>query len=325
MKELKSRLFIKYGARSIFIVCGLSLVYFVTLKISENTDIGKLGDLWSEFTLMGLLLATFGYQMSHFIRSFRLAVLLNDENVSIRKLIYIQFLGNGVNLVLPFRLGEFYRVYLLAALSKDTVKSFFIVVVERLLDFSVIFLLFITIQIFVDIDLAVVKHLTVVAISFFILVFLLLVVLRENIGSTIDFLVRRYTSRKVITLIRLLNITNESIDRIRAVVSNKSVTIFMLTCLIWMFEVLVFLLFFDQLGGEYSTMLTLAVMVFLASLLPSGPIGYGGVQLAFLLISGMIGDSNFVALSLAYNVIIFLPACLVALILYFFSKKVLYE
>ena len=63
----------------------------------------------------------------------------------------------------------------------------------------------------------------------------------------------------------------------------------------------------------------LAVSVALSSLLPSGPAGYGGIQLAFYLVGISIGFEELILYSFVYNIYIFGAAITLAGILFLFE------
>jgi len=65
----------------------------------------------------------------------------------------------------------------------------------------------------------------------------------------------------------------------------------------------------------------LAALVFLSSLLPAGPLGFGGIQLAFYLTAILWEKEILIGYSIYYNFYIFLPAVVIAAILFTQKKQ----
>ena len=128
-----------------FIAFGILVVYFVSGQLYTSFSKGGL-PLDISFKLMAL--GTLFYFLSHLMRAIRLLILSSDPTISFRELISAQYVANGVNLLIPFRLGEVYRVIRFIEFFKTGYRSFLFLLIERIFDFSLILGLILCLQYF---------------------------------------------------------------------------------------------------------------------------------------------------------------------------------
>ncbi len=88
---------------------------------------------------------------------------------------------------------------------------------------------------------------------------------------------------------------------------------------IWFLEISAFFIFFDALDGQLDLIIFLALAVSLSSLLPNGPMGYGGIQLAFYSVGIAAHNPDLVNYSIIYSVFIFGSGLIVASILFLYD------
>ena len=125
------------------IVFGLVLV-FLLFRVILNVDFGRTFDLMRQANLGLLLAGLFAYYLTFPLRSLRWTLILRRVGTPVpyRAAMHILFLSWFVNCIVPAKLGDLYRAYLLrgnfgASISR-TVGTVFI---ERVTDILVIFAL----------------------------------------------------------------------------------------------------------------------------------------------------------------------------------------
>ena len=128
------------------------------------------------------------------------------------------------------------------------------------------------------------------------------------------YILQRYTSNSANKVLKVVFYIRTALDDIFKALKKKWFSCLILTGIIWGLETLVFVGFYS-VTGNLESLLYLAVLVFLSSLLPSGPIGYGGIQLAFYYVGLYWNFPDFIGYSIWYNVFIFLPAIMLAFLL----------
>lgn len=264
-----------------------------------------------------LIFAFFIYNVSHLIRSIRLTILTNLDSVSFREVVKMQYYTNGINLVLPFKLGEIYRIIEFNRILKNGLFSTIVIAAERSGDFFLIFsALLICIISFNIIDTLFIAF--VIGILFLLAMPIIFFILPENIKSIKILLLKRYNSRGINKLIFFLDSFTVFITKIKSLYWNKIFTIVLLSLVIWSLEVGAIYILFNHLDIKY--ILLLSVLIFLSSLLPNGPAGYGGIQLAFYSVSLLTNFPYFVEASIIYTLATFIPAILISSIMHLVIK-----
>ncbi len=273
----------------------------------------------SKVSPLKVIISITAYLFSHFLRSLRVAVMIGRQDFSFIRLIDKQFYTNGINLIIPFKLGEVYRIVEFSKIFKNSERTFLTILAERTMDFLFLFLgLFFALYVT---DYNVVNlHFTVMIGSLFIgFVLFLYYVLPENLRSLNLFLAKRYTTKNVNRILSVSDKFYSIIINIKQIIKRKSSTIVLLTILIWCFEIAGLFFIIDFLP-EWHYLLLLAFFVFLSSLIPSASLGLGGLQIAFYLISTIKIGFPYFAMSVIYQLCIFLPAILISFVLYLIHK-----
>lgn len=82
-----------------------------------------------------VLIAAFLYGISHVARAVRLAILAAPSlNMHIRTVALLQFYTAPVSFIVPYKVGELFRLQQLAWLSRDPVGALVVLLLERMLD-----------------------------------------------------------------------------------------------------------------------------------------------------------------------------------------------
>ncbi len=292
---------------------------WVTVTVGLVVVAGVSVLLWREIAAHGLpqdvpaglaLLGLGFFMLSHVIRAVRVAVLAGVPKSKLGTLVRTQFEVNGVNLLLPFKLGEAYRVGAMRGILGGVYRSFTVLLLERILDFSAILLLLLLAW-----WLAPVLPMTgvPVVVGAGLLVFGIALtcgpLLRHVHEGVFGRREGKFWAVATKTAEKILKIQNDIATLFAQNIGNA----LGLTVMVWSLEVAAFTMFWHAMGGQVDAFVFLAAAVFLSGLLPGGPAGYGGVQLAFYWV-GKLWDLSpgFVTYSVYYNLYIFMPAMAVA-------------
>lgn len=301
------------------VIIGIALVVYVIYSFIHHTY--DFRTIISTLDYDTLFLASFFYMLSHFLRSIRLVLLVNSDSVKTRSIIRMQYYTNGINLALPFKLGEIYRIIELNKLTGDIIKSSLVIISERLLDFLIIFTLLLISLVNFNV-ISEFKNLYVLTLIFMVTVYTIFFLLPENISSIKLLLAKKYNLTLINKVLKLMDDFTILVNQTKNIYRKKFFTIFLLTLSIWSLEICVFFILFDQFN--YEILIFLGVLVFLSSLLPNGPIGIGGIQLAFYWVSTLTYFDNYLESSLLYIFVVFMPAVVVTILLYIdgFRRKI---
>lgn len=303
---------------SIFTISiGLGFLYYVyTFFDFEETDFTK------TFNLVDIRLIILGsvvYLFSHLVRSFRLILMSGEHNYSYRKLISEQFKANGFNLLLPFKLGESYRLIAFKQFFGSYTNSFSLLLTERFFDFFAIITFFCIGLLISSADIKVFEDLFYISIALFLTITLIFFVLKDILLILQKNMILKKPSKLNQSLIQISTSIINSLDHISSTAKNKILALSVITLIIWGLEFSVFLIFYDFLQGNFDLLVLLGVAVALSTFLPNGPAGIGGVQLAFYIIGEILGSNEALNYSLIYSFFIFGSGLIVACLLFIFD------
>lgn len=276
---------------ALFIAAGAWMLAGIAIA-TKHTDWHNVRETLQTWPLKGAVAIGVGailYLGAHALRVIRLAVMLDDDRISVRSIFIAHFFAAAVSLLIPFKLGELYRVVeidrvvrmpeanrrqLPASRSgwRPAARAFLVVWSERLLD-----LITLTAAFAVAIPLASdgfparwaeFTPAMLVAIIAVIGTLTLFFVIPENIESLKLFLIRRYNAPWTVRLLRTLSSIQVAIDQVPKVLARRAITLLFLTLLIWSMEVGVLMLFLPAAVGTVDT-LVVAVTFFFSNLIPS--------------------------------------------------------
>ena len=286
-----------------YLLLGTLLIYYVSKNFLD--DVSSIQESLSDISIHSIVIAIFIYILSHLFRVLRLTVLCSDPLVSIKDLTREQIKANGINLMVPFRLGESYRIIAFKKFFGSYFRSFSILLCERVLDITLISLILIVATFFSDIQFDFVRNIIYISVSIMIFLLLLYFILDEFLLIIHQIFLGKITNKTNVNIIRITSVLINVITETKNIFKSKLASCLSISLIIWVLEILVFYILFVDLNLSKFVMIFLAASVALSSLLPNGPMGYGGVQLAFFLIGSAIGYENLVVHSYSYSFFIF--------------------
>lgn len=265
-----------------------------------------------KFENVEILIAIGLYLLSHTIRVLRLLLLSPIMSVDIRSLWKEQYKANGVNLLVPFKLGESYRLIYFKKFFGSYSNSFAILVAERFLDLLTIFL-FLSVTLYLsDIDIPGVKYLFYISVFLLIIALIILFIFDEILMILHKIFLNKPSTKITLIAIEFSGNLIRAIKKIKSILNNKYISCIFVSCIIWLLEISAFFIFLELLGFKLDLMIFLALAVSFATLLPNAPLGYGGLQAAFYLIGQASQVTELVSYSFVYSIYIFGSGLLIA-------------
>jgi hypothetical protein len=241
-------------------------------------------------------------------------------NFSLKSVFVEQFKTNGVNLIVPFKLGEAYRFMQFKEVFKSGFTSLNTLIIERFFDFIFLAVMF-SLGLFIFPGEAVEVRNTLISVMLVLLVLLVTVLSLEDTFLIIHKrLLYRFKNRIAFSLLKFSHNFLLNLREAKKVLKSKSLSIISFTILIWTFELLSLFMFFGDLNFRIDLVILLTVFIAFSSLLPNGPLGFGGVQLSFYTIFVMYnGFDTYLIASTAYTIYIFGAGILISLVLFIIS------
>lgn len=281
-------------------------------RVVSKTSVASFTEQAATIGAPRIAIALVAYLASHLLRALRLALLLDEETLSLRGLLRIQLFANGANLALPFKLGELYRIAAFNGAVRDGLRATIVIVTERILDFCVIFLTLITLLAVWRPELPHAAYVATLGTAFLLTVLVVFFVIPENIETLQIFVIRRYNAPWTVVLLTQLQHAKEYVLQSRRLLSKKLATVALATASVWALEIGAVVVLFSPFASG-PTLVLLALYVFISGLLP--PTGkLSGLLLAFAAVSQTAGDHRLAGLAAVYQACIFLPGAVLALL-----------
>ena len=189
----------------------------------------------------------FLFGLVHLFKLARLYLVLIDEKIRLRRFFFAYFLTTLLNSVIPFKLGEFYRIYVFNRLTGSVEIGFLSVVIDRFFDTLGLVLILIPLQILYP-D-------TVSAVSIFLTAFLVVIVFIYCIFLSTYRYLNRYiilnrTSPRSMAVLRALSGLKVWYDYVKRLVSGRYGLLLLLSLLAWTAEGLLLRVFYGARFGK---------------------------------------------------------------------------
>lgn len=303
--------------RFIYLLFG-SLCIFYTANLL-NFEEEEFSTLFEELNYSLIFMGIGLYLLSHSARVLRLIILNPVSKYSIRSLWKEQYKANGVNLLLPLKLGESYRLIYFKNFFGSYFNSFAVLLCERFLDLLIIFFILSFVLYISSVEVPNLDYVFYGSLTLLGLILFLFFILDELLAIIHKVFLVKTTSSLNNLILELTGNTLKAISRIKEILNRKYLACITISLVIWLLEIAVFFIFFEALEYRLELIVLLAMAVALSSLLPNGPLGLGGVQLAFYSMGSTIGNPEFVNLSIIYSFYIWGSGLVISGILFIYD------
>ena len=145
------------------------------------------------------------YLAAHVLRGLRLLLLIYDGRVRFREVLRAHLFAAGVSRLVPFKLGEFYRIALVDCLVANPATAIATVLIERAYDVAFLALLLASGLLLCQVDHPAAKAALVLASSVLAAAALTLVALPELLPLLKRYLVLRHNSERSLVLLRAVD------------------------------------------------------------------------------------------------------------------------
>lgn len=173
---------------------------------------------------------------AHLVRAVRLGALLEPKRLRI--LFQIYWAAAAFSTLLPFKIGDAGRVMEFAHAERSLARGIVVVWLERMFDALALSALMLLMAIGGAVRLDEMAPIAVALLAVGFLSVVLLWVIPENMRSLNLHVMRLYTGRKAIRLLTVLNAIGDALGSARSLVSERIVTLSLLSAMVWSLELL---------------------------------------------------------------------------------------
>lgn len=174
-----------------------------------------------------------GFLLVHLAKMMRFYLILMEQKINLLRFIKVYMKITFVNLALPFKLGEIFRIYCFSKETKDSKIGILSVIIDRLFDISALLVILIPYDFFVDKSISpvtLVLSLFVAGILFLYRIFL------PTYHYLNQYLIINTNSKQAIRCLYVLESGKTWYDYIRRLLKGRSSLIFIFSCIGWIVE-----------------------------------------------------------------------------------------
>ncbi len=176
------------------------------------------------------------YSLGHLLRGLRLAVLLNDPVVGVRRVLTAHLFTSGLSLLLPFKLGDLIRMRVMGVLVGSATRGVVAIVLERSLDVGVVLGIAIVAAATATGTAQLLTPLLVVSSAFVVATIAAVTVVPDYLKAMSLYLVRRPAVPGGVRLVAGLERVMIVLDEAPRLLRRRTPTLVLLTGLVWSAE-----------------------------------------------------------------------------------------
>ena len=200
-------------------------------------------------TIFLALLMLMGFLIVHAIKLIRFYLILVEEDISFGKFVPAYFASTFVNLIIPFKLGEIFRIGLVKYLAKSLKTGFFSVLVDRFFDtLAIVFILF-PYQLFIKRELS---FPVLILFAFVVIVLFTYIVFKPTYLFLNRYIIVKRRSRGSLAALSALETVNEWYEYVKRLVMGRYGMLILFSFAAWACEMLVIAGFYKVMGYEFS-------------------------------------------------------------------------
>ena len=174
-----------------------------------------------------------GFIVVHLAKMMRLYLILMEQKIEFRRFVLTYLKTTFVNLVIPFKLGEIYRIFCFSRETKVFQIGLFSVIVDRFFDTVALLVLLIPFEVLITGEVTWVTGVLTIAAILAIFVFVVFPGIYTYLNR---YIIMNKTSVRSMTALRGLEVTKTWYDYVRNLISGRYALIILLSCAAWIAE-----------------------------------------------------------------------------------------
>ena len=181
-----------------------------------------------------IILAIIPFICIHILRIIRQYIILMENKIKMKKLIRSYLLSSITNTIIPFKIGELYKIYLYGYEMNSYKKSFISVLVDKFFDAMFLSIVFIVIEI---VNKSAISLITILLLIFAILVIITYLSFEKTYNFLNKYLITNKNTKFSNKCLKVLEKMKDIFVDIKNMINNREMLIVILTILSWLFEI----------------------------------------------------------------------------------------
>lgn len=181
-----------------------------------------------------ILLILISFSFIHFFRVIRQYMILMDSKIHINELTKSYLFSSLLNTILPYKLGEIYKIYLYGGVIKDYKKSAIAVIIDKFFDAFVLLIIFSIIEIKKGQGLS---YITILLLLVVCGIFIIYFSFDKTYKFLNQYLVINKNNKITIKCLKILEEAYELYLEIKNMIKYREILLIILTILSWALEI----------------------------------------------------------------------------------------
>ena len=170
----------------------------------------------------------------HFFRVIRQYMILMKNKIHIKELTKSYLLSSLLNTILPYKLGEIYKIYLYGGLIKDYKKSVIAVIIDKFFDAFVLLIIFSIVDIKKGQGLS---YITILLLLIECVIFIIYFSFSKTYKFLNQYLIINKHNKITIKCLKILEEANELYLEVKNMIKCREILLIILTVLSWIMEI----------------------------------------------------------------------------------------
>ena len=184
------------------------------------------------FLLAGVLCLVW-FLAIHTVKMFRMYLVLLESRIEFRRFIFAYCRTTLLNLVIPFKLGEIYRMAVFSRITKSAAVGIASVVVDRFFDTFALVLILIPLHV---LDASGISAVSVFLVVFVIFVIFVYVIFPSVYGYLNKYIIINRTSVRSMAVLRWLEILNSAYEYVKRLITVRYALMILMSFAAWVLE-----------------------------------------------------------------------------------------
>lgn len=235
----------------------------------------------------GLILCILWFAVIHALKLFRMYLVLMEEKIGFTRFVFAYCRTTLANLIIPFKLGEIYRMTVFSRIVKNAGIGIAGVIVDRFFDTMALVLILLPLHVLYPSRISAVSVFLAVFVSVTIFVYM---IFPSAYGNLNRYIIVNRVSKNSMTVLKWLEILNSGYEYIRRLVRGKYALILLMSFGAWVLEggllfIIAWMYGIDYDAGVFSDYITSILSTSYSELQTRYTIFSAAVMFVFSLVS----------------------------------------
>lgn len=205
----------------------------IIFLISSILFVNYFGIFDMKFSFVELIILIILFLVLHVLKFIRIYFILLEEKIPLGRIIKIYIKSTFVSIVLPFKIGEIFKMYSYGRDINSYSKGIIAVIIEKFFDAIILSVVLIPYSLIKD---GKISALSVIILIFLVLAIAIYISFESTYYYLNKFFIAKSQSKRTLVVLNILYKLKRVYDKAKALIRGRSVFLICLTSIIWIIE-----------------------------------------------------------------------------------------